>query len=61
MLKMAFLKKCVSPFSPTVYSFICDIKGQTLKLKAAFHPSRQASIEVTLEEIAERVDNSPIP
>jgi hypothetical protein len=43
------------------YSFICDIKGQTLKLKASFSPNRQASIEVTLEEIAGRIENGPVP
>jgi hypothetical protein len=43
------------------YSFICAIKGQTLKLKAVFHPGKRASIEVTLEEIVGRVDNGPVP
>jgi hypothetical protein len=43
------------------YSFLCDIKGQTLRLKASFHPGRHASIEVTLEEIAGRIENGPVP
>jgi hypothetical protein len=43
------------------YSFICDIKGQTLRLKAVFRQGRQASIEVTLEETTGHVDNGPIP
>jgi hypothetical protein len=43
------------------YSFLCDIKGQTLRLKASFHPGRQASIEVTLEETTGRVENGPVP
>jgi hypothetical protein len=43
------------------YSFICAIKGQTLKLKAVFHPGRQANIEVTLEETIGRVNSGPIP
>jgi hypothetical protein len=43
------------------YSFICDIKGQALKLRVVFRPSRQAKIEITLEEIAGRIDNGPVP
>jgi hypothetical protein len=43
------------------YSFLCAIRDQTLRLKAVFHPGRQANIEVTLEETAGRVDNGPIP
>jgi hypothetical protein len=43
------------------YSFICDIKGQTLRLKAEFHPGWQSSIEVILEETNGHVDNGPIP
>jgi hypothetical protein len=43
------------------YSFICDIKGRTLRLKASFHPGRQANIEVTLEETTGRIDNGPVP
>jgi hypothetical protein len=45
----------------STYSFICGIKSQTLKLKASFHPGRQASIEVTLEETTGHTDNSPVP
>jgi hypothetical protein len=44
-----------------IYSFICDVRGQTLKLKTVFHPGRQASIEVTLEETTGRVDKGPVP
>jgi hypothetical protein len=44
-----------------IYSFLCDIKGQTLRLRAVFHPSKQTSIEVTLEETTGRVNNGPIP
>jgi hypothetical protein len=43
------------------YSFICDIRGQTLKLKAAFRPGRRAIIDVTLEETTGRVENGPVP
>jgi hypothetical protein len=43
------------------YSFICGINGQTLRLKASFHPGRQASIEITLEETTGRVNNGSIP
>jgi hypothetical protein len=43
------------------YSFICNIKSRTLKLKASFHPGTQVIIDVTLEEIAGRVDNGPVP
>jgi hypothetical protein len=43
------------------YSFTCAIKGQTLKLRTVFHPGRHASIEVTLEETDERIDNIPVP
>jgi hypothetical protein len=42
------------------YSFICDIKGQTLKLKASLHPDKRI-IEITLEETTGRVENGPIP
>jgi hypothetical protein len=42
------------------YSFICDIRGQALRLKAPFHPGRQASIKITLEETVGRVDNGPV-
>jgi hypothetical protein len=42
------------------YSFICDVKGQTLKLKAVFRPGRQAKIEVTLEETTGRIENGPV-
>jgi DNA helicase IV len=42
------------------HSFKCDIKGQTLRLKASFHPGRRASIEVILEETTGRVNNSPV-
>jgi DNA helicase IV len=43
------------------YSFMCNIKDQTLRLKAIFHPGRQASIEVILEETIGRVGNGPVP
>jgi hypothetical protein len=43
------------------YSFKCVIRDQTLRLKASFHPGRQASIKVTLEEIVGRVANGPVP
>jgi hypothetical protein len=43
------------------YSFTCNIRGQTLKLKAVFHPGKHASIEITLEETVGRVENGPIP
>jgi DNA helicase IV len=43
------------------YSFLCDIKGQTLRLTSSFSPGRQAYIEVTLEETVGRVDNGPVP
>jgi hypothetical protein len=42
------------------YSFVCDIRGQTLRLKTVFHPGKQAKIEVTLEETDGRVDNGPV-
>jgi hypothetical protein len=42
------------------YSFICNIKGQALKLKALLQPGRQTSIEVTLEETVGRIDNGPV-
>jgi hypothetical protein len=40
------------------YSFTCDIRGKTLRLKAVFHPG--INIEVTPEETVERVDNGPV-
>jgi hypothetical protein len=43
------------------YSFICDIKGQTLRLRASLRPGRRASIEVALEETVGRVENGPVP
>jgi hypothetical protein len=43
------------------YAFLCNIKGQALRLKVSLHPGRQTSIEVTLEETDGRVDNGPIP
>jgi hypothetical protein len=43
------------------YSFKCDIRDRTLRLKAAFHTGRQASIEVTLEETTGRIKNGPVP
>jgi hypothetical protein len=43
------------------YSFECAIDGQTLRLKALFHPGKRASIEVTLEETDEHIDKKPIP
>jgi hypothetical protein len=42
------------------YSFMCDIKGQTLRLKALFHPGWKTSINVTLEETVGRISNGPI-
>jgi hypothetical protein len=42
------------------YSFRCNIKSQTLRLKAIFHRSRQA-IEVILKETDGHVENGPIP
>jgi hypothetical protein len=42
------------------YSFICVVRDQTLRLKAVFRPGRQASIEVTLEEIVGRINNGPV-
>jgi hypothetical protein len=43
------------------HSFVCAIRDRTLKLKASFHPGKQASIDVTLEETDERVENGPFP
>jgi hypothetical protein len=43
------------------YSFVCDIRGRILRLKALLHPGRQASMEVTLEETVGRIDNGPVP
>jgi hypothetical protein len=42
------------------YSFRYTIRDQTLRLKAVFHPGRQASIEVTLEETDKHTDKGPI-
>jgi hypothetical protein len=43
------------------YSFKCAIRDQTLRLKVVFHPGKQASIKVTLEETVGRMDNGPVP
>jgi hypothetical protein len=43
------------------YSFKCNIRDQILRLKSVFHPGRQASIEVTLEETVGHADNGPVP
>jgi hypothetical protein len=43
-----------------IYSFTCVIRGQPLKLEAVFHPSKQASIEVTLKKTTEYTRNKPI-
>jgi hypothetical protein len=41
------------------YSFICTVRGQTLRLKAVFHPGRHANIEVTLEETDKHIYRKP--
>jgi hypothetical protein len=43
------------------YSFNCDIKGQTLRLEAVFHPGKKSILEAILKEIAGRVDTEPVP
>jgi hypothetical protein len=42
------------------YSFIYAIRDQKLKLEASFHPGKQASIEVILEETDKHTDKRPV-